>query len=292
MAHGQGILRQIEMIKIIKSVRAMKRLSYDLRKKNRSIGLVPTMGYLHNGHISLVREAKKQNDAVVVSIFVNPTQFGPREDLKKYPRDIKGDITLLSKSGVDAVFCPSAKEMYPEGYGTYIEVKGLSDKLCGASRPGHFKGVATIVAKLFNIVQPDAAYFGEKDFQQLVIIRRMAADLNMDVKIVSMPTVREKNGLAMSSRNSYLSKEEISRALVINRALKFAKTLAASGVKSAARIKAAISKLMKTSKLKIDYISICDPKTLEEKKSVKGKTLIAVAAYIGRTRLIDNIVIE
>jgi pantoate--beta-alanine ligase len=280
------------MIKVIKSVKAMKDLSSGLRRKGRSIGFVPTMGYLHDGHLSLVKEARKQNDVVVVSIFVNPTQFGPREDLKKYPRNIKRDIALLSRSGVDLVFCPDAPDIYPEGYNTYIEVKDLSDKLCGASRPGHFKGVATVVAKLFNIVQPDAAYFGEKDHQQQVIIRRMAADLNMDVDIVSMPTVREKNGLAMSSRNSYLSKDGISRALVINRALKFAKTLAGSGVKSAARIKAAMSQLMKTSKLKIDYISICDPQTLEEKKSVRGKTLIAVAAYIGKTRLIDNIVLK
>jgi pantoate--beta-alanine ligase len=280
------------MIKVIKSVKAMKDLSSGLRKKGRSIGFVPTMGYLHDGHISLVKEAKKHNDVVVVSIFVNPTQFGPKEDLKKYPRDIKRDIALLSRYGVDFVFCPAASDIYPEGYGTYIEVKDLSDKLCGASRPGHFKGVATIVAKLLNIVRPDTAYFGEKDRQQQVIIRKMAADLNMDVDIVSMPTVREKNGLAMSSRNSYLSKDETSRALVINRALKFAKTLAGSGVKSAARIKAAISKLMKASKLKIDYISICDPQTLEEKKSVKGNTLIAVAAYIGKTRLIDNIIIK
>lgn len=280
------------MVRLVKSVKAMKELSEASRKKGASIGFVPTMGYLHDGHISLVREAKKRNDIVVVSIFVNPTQFGPREDLKKYPRDMKGDLKLLSKYKVDAVFCPSVGEMYPEGYGTYIEVKGLSDKLCGASRPGHFRGVATVVAKLFNIVSPHAAYFGEKDFQQLVIIKKMTADLNMDIKIVSMPTVRESDGLAMSSRNSYLSKEERSRAPAIFRSLKLAKMLIRSRVKSAERIRAAMAKLMKASGLKIDYISICDPRTLDEKKAVKGKTLVAVAAYAGKTRLIDNIVIN
>lgn len=280
------------MIKVIKSAKAMNDLSSRSRGKGRTIGFVPTMGYLHDGHISLVREARKRNDIVVVSIFVNPTQFGPKEDLKKYPRNIKRDISLLSKNGVDIVFCPSVKEMYPEGYGTYIEVKGLSDKLCGASRPGHFKGVATIVAKLFNIVRPDAAYFGEKDHQQLIIIRRMVSDLNMGVKVVSMPTIREKNGLAMSSRNSYLNRDEVSRALVINRSLKFAKTLIASGVTSAPRIKAAVTQMIRAAGLRIDYVSVCDPKTLEEKKSARGKTLIAVAAYIGKTRLIDNIVIQ
>jgi pantoate--beta-alanine ligase len=280
------------MIKVIKSVKAMTELSSSLRRKGRSIGFVPTMGYLHDGHISLVDQARKHNDIVVVSIFVNPTQFGPKEDLKKYPRNMKRDLALLSKAGVDFVFCPSAKGMYPEGYRTYIEVKGLSDKLCGASRPGHFKGVATIVAKLFNIVQPDAAYFGEKDFQQLVIIRRMANDLNMDVKVISMPTVREKSGLAMSSRNSYLSKEDALRAQAISRALKFAQTLVRSGVTSAAKVNDAISKLIKTAGLKIDYIAICDPQTLEDKKQVKGKILIAVAAYVGKTRLIDNVIIN
>jgi len=281
------------MIKVIKSVELMRNLSNSLRKKGLSIGFVPTMGYLHDGHLSLVKEAKRQNDIVVVSIFVNPTQFGPGEDLKKYPRDLKKDLKMLSKYKVDVVFRPGAGEMYPDGYKTYVEVKGLSDKLCGASRPGHFKGVTTIVAKLFNIVKPDAAYFGEKDYQQQVIIKKMVKDLNMGVKIVSMPTVREADGLAMSSRNKYLSKDERAKALVISKALKFAKVLAGSGVKSSARVKAAMTKLMKTAKgLRIDYISICDPETLDEKKAVKGKTLIAAAVYIGKTRLIDNIVIK
>jgi len=251
------------------------------------------MGYLHKGHISLVKEAKKRNDIVVVSIFVNPPQFGPREDLKKYPRDIKRDLKLLSRYKVNAVFAPAAKEMYPDGYRTGVEVKGLSDKLCGASRPGHFKGVTTIVAKLFNIVRPNNAYFGEKDFQQQVMIRKMARDMNMGVRIISMPTVREKDGLAMSSRNTHLNKEDRVKALVINRSLKFAKILVNSGIRSSVKIKAAMTKLMRTARgLKIDYMSICDPETLDEKSIIKGKTLIAVAVYVGKTRLIDNIVIN
>jgi len=281
------------MAKVIKSVESMMKLSDGFRKKGLSIGLVPTMGCLHKGHISLVKEAKKRNDIVVVSIFVNPTQFGPREDLKKYPRDMKRDLKLLSRYKVNAVFFPAAKEMYPNGYGADVEVKRLSDKLCGASRPGHFKGVTTIVAKLFNIVRPDNAYFGEKDFQQQVIIRKMVRDLNMGVKIISMPIVREKDGLAMSSRNTYLSNEDRIKALVINGSLKFAKMLVNSGVRSSVKIKAAMTKLMRTAKgLKIDYISICDPETLDEKSVIKGKTLIATAIYIGKTRLIDNIVVN
>jgi len=281
------------MAKVVKSVESMMKLSDGFRKNGLSIGFIPTMGYLHEGHISLVKEAKKRNDIVVVSIFVNPTQFGPREDLKKYPQDMKRDLKLLSRYKVNAVFAPAAKDMYPDGYRTDVEVKGLSEKLCGASRPGHFRGVTTIVAKLFNIVRPDNAYFGEKDFQQQVIIRKMVRDLNLGVKIKSMPTVREKDGLAMSSRNTYLSKEDRVKALVINRSLKFAKILVNSGIRSSAKIKAAISKILKTAKgLKIDYISICDPETLDEKSVIKGKTLIAVAVYVGKTRLIDNLVLN
>jgi len=281
------------MAKVVKSVESMMKLSDGFRKKGLSIGFVPTMGYLHEGHISLVKEAKKRNDIVVVSIFVNPTQFGPREDIKKYPRDMERDLKLLSRYKVNAVFAPAAKDIYPTGYRTDIEVKGLSEKLCGASRPGHFKGVTTIVAKLFIIVKPDVAYFGEKDYQQQVVIRKMVRDLNMGVKIKSMPTVREKDGLAMSSRNTYLNKEDRVKALVINRSLNFAKMLVNSGIRSSAKIKAAMTRLMRTaSGLKIDHISICDPETLDERSIIKGKTLIATAVYIGKTRLIDNIVIN
>ena len=281
------------MAKVVKSVELMMKLSDGFRKKGLSIGFVPTMGCLHEGHISLVKEAKKRNDIVVVSIFVNPTQFGPREDLKKYPRDMERDLKLLSRYKVNAVFAPVAKDMYPDGYKTDVEVNGLSDKLCGASRPGHFKGVTTIVAKLFNIVKPDVAYFGKKDHQQLVIIRKMAKDLNMGVRIISMPTIREKDGLAMSSRNTYLSNEERTKALVINRSLKFAQMLINSGIRSSVKIKAAMTKLMRTVRgLNIDYISICDPETLDERSVIKGETLIATAIYIGKIRLIDNIVVN
>lgn len=280
------------MVKVVKTIRAMKELSLLLKKKGHSIGLVPTMGALHEGHLSLVRKAKKDCDRVVVSIFVNPAQFGPKEDLKKYPRDLTRDRKLLSAEGIDAIFYPTAREMYPPIYRTYINVVDLTDAMCGRSRPGHFMGVATVVAKLFNIIQPDKAYFGEKDFQQQVIIKKMVSDLNMDVKIVTMPTVREKGGLAMSSRNAYLNKEERSKALVIIRALNFAKVLARSGEISAVRIKAAMIRFIKSSKgVNIDYIAVCDPVTLDEKKSIKGKTLIAIAAMIGRTRLIDNILV-
>ena len=280
------------MVKLIKSIEAMRKLADAIKRKGCSIGFVPTMGYLHEGHLSLVKEAKKKNDYVVVSIFVNPIQFGPKEDLKKYPSDIKRDLKLLSRYKVDAAFCPDASEMYPKGYKTYIEVKDLSDKLCGRSRPGHFMGVATIVMKLFNIVEPDIAYFGKKDFQQQVIIKKMVRDLNMNVKIISMPTIREKNGLAMSSRNSYLSRSESEKALVINKALKYVRSLIRSGVRSTAKIRGVMTKLIRTAKgMKIDYISISDPQDLEGKKTIKGKTLIAIAVHIGKTRLIDNILI-
>lgn len=280
------------MVKVVKTIRAMKELSVVLKQKGHSVGLVPTMGSLHEGHLSLVRKAKKDCGRVVVSIFVNPAQFGPKEDLQKYPRDFARDVSLLSAEGVDAVFYPKADEMYPQGYRTYINVDDLSDIMCGRSRPGHFRGVATVVAKLFNIIKPDKAYFGEKDFQQLVTIKRMVNDLNMDVKVVALPTVRENDGLAMSSRNAYLNREERSKALVISRALKLAKLLARSGTVSAGKIKAAMAKLIRSSKgMKIDYIAVCDPETLKERKMIKVNTLIAVAAYIGRTRLIDNILV-
>ncbi len=281
------------MASLIKSAAAMSEFTISLKKKGKTIGFVPTMGALHEGHLSLVREAERRNDAVIVSIFVNPTQFGPKEDLKNYPRNIKKDMELLSRLNVDAVFYPSVKEIYPDGFSTYIKVEGLSDKLCGASRPGHFKGVATVVAKLFNIVEPDNAYFGAKDFQQLVIIKKMVRDLNMDVNVISMPIIREKDGLAMSSRNSYLSCEERTKAPVINRALELAKLFIEEGVKDTKTIKAAMLKLINAEKgIGIDYISICDQETLEEKKTIKGATLIAIAAYIGKTRLIDNILIK
>lgn len=278
------------MTRLIKSIDGMKRYCAALRAKTKKIGFVPTMGALHEGHLSLVRRAKRDCDAVVVSIFVNPAQFGPGEDLKKYPRTLSADLKLLSRLKIDAVFYPSAASMYPEGYRTYIYVKGFSEGMCGASRPGHFEGVATVVAKLFNIVGPDKAYFGKKDFQQQVTIKKMVSDLNMGIEIISLPTVRESDGLAMSSRNKYLSREERSKAAILSRSLKFAKQLIGSGVSSASKVKSAISKLIRTKPgVKIDYIAIKNPESLEDLKVIRGKALIAVAAFVGKTRLIDNI---
>lgn len=269
----------------------MKNLSAFAVRKRRTIGFVPTMGYLHEGHISLVREAARRNDMVVVSIFVNPAQFGPKEDLKKYPRDLIKDVNILKKHKVDIIFCPKAGQIYPKDYRTYVEVKRLSEAMCGLSRPSHFRGVATIVTKLFNIVRPSRAYFGAKDFQQSVIIRQMVKDLNMDTEIIVMPIIREKDGLAMSSRNVYLKGNEREKALALNKALKFAQALIGTGVRKASKVKRAMEKLILVHPgVKIDYISICDPDTLEEKDVIKGRTLIALAAYVGKTRLIDNII--
>jgi pantoate--beta-alanine ligase len=278
------------MTKIIRTIASMKKFSAAQKRRGKKIGFVPTMGYLHAGHISLIKQAVKECDVVVASIFVNPTQFGPKEDLKKYPRDFKRDAKMLKKAGVDAIFYPDPKAMYPKGYKTYIYVRELGDVMCGKTRPGHFEGVATVVAKLFNIVMPDAAYFGKKDFQQQIIIKKMVADLNMDVKIVSLPTVREADGLAMSSRNTYLEPDERSNAAIINRSLLAAKKLIGSGVSDASKIKKAIAKLIATKRgIKIDYITIRDAKTFDEAAKIKGKVFIAIAAYVGRTRLIDNI---
>jgi pantoate--beta-alanine ligase len=278
------------MLKVIRTIKSMKQYSLLAHRRRKLIGFVPTMGYLHAGHISLVERAKKDCDIVVVSIFVNPTQFGPKEDLKKYPRDFAHDLKMLKKANVDAIFCPSTRDMYPEGCKTYIYVRELSDGLCGTSRPGHFEGVATVVAKLFNIVGPDIAYFGKKDYQQQAVLKKMARDLNMDVKIVSLPTVREKDGLAMSSRNKYLNVRERSKASVISRALNSAKALIRSGVKDASKIKNVIMRQISSkSGIKIDYVSIRDISSFEELKKVKNKAFIAIAAYVGKTRLIDNI---
>jgi len=268
----------------------MQKYSLEQARKGRSIGFIPTMGYLHKGHLSLIRAAVRDCDVVVVSIFVNPIQFGPKEDLKKYPRDIERDSALLSKTGVDILFHPSAKAMYPEGFGTYIDFDIISDRLCGALRPGHFRGVATVVNKLFNIVKPDVAYFGLKDYQQQLIIKKMARELDMGIKIISLPTVREPDGLAMSSRNKYLGSEERTKAVLISRSLMLAKELKSSGVRSSNIIRSKMNKLLSSKPgISIDYISVVHPGTLNEKKNVSGRTLIAVAARIGGTRLIDNI---
>ena len=255
-------------------------------------GFVPTMGYLHEGHLSLVRRARAENDRVAVSIFVNPTQFGPHEDYARYPRDLERDLRLLEPLGVDLVFVPSVEEMYPPGFQTWVIVEEVSRPLEGASRPGHFRGVTTVVAKLFNILQPDRAYFGQKDAQQTVVIRRMVQDLNIPVEIVICPTVREPDGLAMSSRNTYLNPEERRAATVLFRALQAAKARYEAGERDAEGLREAMRGVIRAEPLaRIDYVSVADPETLQELERVEGPALLSLAVYIGTTRLIDNIML-
>lgn len=280
-------------LKLIRKINEMKRISYELRKAEKSIGFVPTMGYLHEGHLSLVRIARGENDVVVVSIFVNPTQFGPNEDYDEYPRDLERDLKLLEKENVDFVFNPSVEEMYPKGYSTYVIVEGLTEVLCGRSRPGHFKGVTTVVTKLFNIVNPTRAYFGQKDAQQFRVLKRMVEDLNMDVEMVEAPIVREADGLAMSSRNVYLSSKEREQALSLYESLNLAKKAIEDGERDVEKIKEIMRKnFSKYDKVKVDYIEIVDEKDLRQLSKVEGKVLIAVAAFVGKTRLIDNMILE
>jgi len=265
----------------------------ELKRKNKTIGFVPTMGFLHEGHLSLIRRARKDVDYVVVSIFVNPMQFSPKEDFKKYPRDLNHDLRLCKKEGVDVVFIPSAKTIYANGFSTYVNVEELTGTLCGASRPGHFKGVATVVAKLFNIVQPDIAYFGQKDVQQAIVIKKMVEDLNMPIKIKVMPIIREKDGLAMSSRNLYLSPQEHREALSLYKSLKLAKALYRNGERNSKNIIREMQKeILKRSHAKIDYVSIVDMKNLKPLSRISSKALVAVAAKIGKTRLIDNTILN
>lgn len=280
-------------MKIVDSVSKMSTLAKILKKEGKSIGLVPTMGYLHEGHLSLVRTAKKHNDTVVMSIFVNPIQFGPAEDLDKYPRDFRRDEELARSADTDIIFYPSANEMYPAGYSSYVNVENLTDGLCGASRPGHFRGVTTVVTKLINIVKPDIAYFGQKDAQQAFVIKKMAYDLNMDVDIKMLPTIREKDGLAMSSRNSYLSERDRADAVIIYQALKKAESLIIGGVRDVRKVVLAIKDTLKEkSSIKIDYVAIVDTKTLKEVSIIAGEVLIALAVFTGKARLIDNIIIR
>lgn len=256
-----------------------------------SIGFIPTMGCLHQGHISLVTKAKQENDHVIVSIFVNPTQFGPHDDYKKYPRDIERDLELLKKAHTDFVFLPQVEEMYPLGYETYIHVKNLANRLEGKSRPGHFDGVATIITKLFNIIRPTRAYFGQKDAQQVVVIKKMIADLNIPVKLVIGKTVRESDGLAMSSRNVYLNKKERQQAVVLYQSLLIAQKLFKEGIYESKKIKLAMKNLINTTSGIIDYISIADPQLLLELKRVKKGALVSLAVCFDKTRLIDNIIL-
>jgi pantoate--beta-alanine ligase len=277
-------------MKVIEKIDDMKRLRPQL---TGPVGFVPTMGYLHEGHLALVRRAREENPRVVVSIFVNPTQFGPGEDLNRYPRDPQRDIALLDRERTDIVFMPPAAEMYPERFNSWVEVSKVTERLEGASRPGHFRGVATVCAKLFNIVQPTRAYFGQKDAQQLVVIKKMVADLDMNLEIVTVPTVREPDGLAMSSRNTYLNPEQRRAAVVLYQSLSLAQRLWAQGETDAENTRRQMIDLIQKQPLaQIDYVSVADAGTLDESDTIKPPTLVSLAVKIGTTRLIDNIVLE
>jgi pantoate--beta-alanine ligase len=264
------------------------------REQDKTIGLVPTMGALHEGHLSLVREARRMCDIVVVSVFVNPTQFGPSEDFEKYPRDLTNDTALLTDYNVDYIFAPPVEEMYPKGFATYVTVEGLSEQLEGASRPGHFRGVATVVTVLLNTVRPDFAFFGQKDAQQALIIRRLVKDLAFDTEIVILPTVREDSGLAISSRNLYLTSEEQAAATVIHQALARAKAAYKEGERSAGRLEILVRSTIELEpRARVDYVSVADADTLEHLDRLDDRPiLIAVAAYVGKTRLIDNTILN
>lgn len=280
-------------MEIIQRIPQMKEVSRKARSDGKVIGFVPTMGFLHEGHLSLVREARKMADIVVVSIFVNPAQFGPKEDLDKYPRDVTRDAETLSAENVDYIFLPKAEEIYPETFRTYVKVRELSECLEGVTRSTHFEGVTTVVMKLFHIVDPHFSFFGQKDAQQLVIIRRMVQDMNMDVEIIRLPIVREPDGLAMSSRNVYLSPEERKAAPVLYRALQAAQQRINDGERKTKPILKEIREIIEAEPLaRIDYIAAVDMIDLKELKTLKGKSVVALAAYFGDTRLIDNIIVE
>ena len=282
----------MEKIRVIESIKEMQSHSESLRLSGKRISFVPTMGYFHEGHLSLMKEARKTADCVVVSIYVNPTQFGPKEDFSKYPRDFERDAQMAQSVGVDVIFFPSNQEMYPSAYQTYVDVEKVTQNLCGMSRPGHFRGVTTVCCKLFNIVKPHSAIFGKKDFQQLATIKRMVADLNLDLEIIGLPTFREQDGLAMSSRNVYLSKEERLSALTLIGALKLTQKLYAEGERNAVKIIKQAQKLIKSAEFTdIDYIKICDTATLEDVNEIKGEVVMALAVKVGKTRLIDNSVL-
>lgn len=270
----------------------MQTISRQLRQSKKTIGFVPTMGAFHQGHTSLMKKAKLGCDRVVVSIFVNPLQFGPNEDYQQYPRNLERDFTIASEEGVDLIFLPENKKFYPEGYSTNVEVTKLSNVLCGSSRPGHFRGVTTVVAKLFNIVKPNIAYFGQKDYQQALIIRKMVRDLAFDVEIEVLPIIRRRDGLAMSSRNAYLSKEEKRNARLLYQSLKTAEKIIGDGERDVNNILLQIRQVLEPT-VRIDYIKICNSQTLEPLTTLSsGRVLVALAAFVGKTRLIDNILVD
>ena len=277
-------------MKLIESVSEMQSWATMNKLAGKTIGFVPTMGFLHNGHLSLLNTSKKENDLTVLSIYVNPTQFAPNEDFTKYPRDLEKDLELAEETGVDIVFVPSDKQMYPDGHHTFVNADDLSDTLDGISRPGHFKGVCTIVSKLLHIIQPNVLYLGRKDAQQCVILTRMVKDLNLPVSVSIQPTVREPDGLAMSSRNSYLTTDERKAATILHSSLQHASALISSGKTNAQEIQNAMQSLISQEKLaKIDYIAIVDPFTLQTLQDIKYPVIIALAVFIGKTRLIDNL---
>jgi len=276
-------------VDVIASLTAMQSRCLNERQVGRSIAFVPTMGFLHDGHASLLREGRRRGEVLALSIFVNPTQFGPSEDLDRYPRDLERDLEIARSAGVDLVWTPTPEQIYPPGYATYVNVEGLTDVLCGATRPGHFRGVTTVVCKLFNVVQPMVALFGEKDFQQLAVIRRMTTDLNLPVEIVGLPIVREADGLAMSSRNVYLSAEERRQALALSKGLALARQMAVGGECDGVAIVAAVRALIEAGPdARIDYVQICHRETLHEQSRVDADSVLLLAVTVGRTRLIDN----
>lgn len=281
-------------MRVIETISDLKAIIRTQKNLGRVIGLVPTMGYLHEGHLSLVNMSRQNNDYTVMSIFVNPTQFGPNEDFDRYPRDLERDLKLAEAAGVDVVFAPSVKEMYPDGYKTYVNVEGITEVLCGKSRPGHFRGVTTIVTKLFNIVEPHRAYFGQKDAQQVAVIKKMVKDLNMNVEIITCPIVREEDGLAMSSRNVYLSPEERKSAVILSKSLMEAEELIKKeGETDAKKIRKYIIDRIQTEKnAVIDYVEVVNADTLENVDEIKGRVLVALAVKFGSTRLIDNVIVE
>lgn len=281
------------MIKIIDTAGQMQKYADGVREKGKKISLVPTMGFLHQGHLSLIKEALKHGDEVVVSIFVNPAQFGPGEDLEKYPRSFERDCKLAEDAGASIIFSPDKEELYGKNYQTYVNLEKLPMHLCGISRPTHFRGVATIVTKLFLITKPHAAVFGQKDFQQLQVIRQMVKDLNFDIKIIGAPIVREDDGLAMSSRNTYLTPGQRKQALCLSQSLKQAFEMVKSGVIDASRIIEQAEKIISAHpETKIDYIAVCDPDTLSDIKIIQGPAIMALAVKVGNTRLIDNMMIN
>lgn len=275
------------------NIAAMKEFAKTVKKNGKRLGLVPTMGYLHEGHLSLMKQAKAECDIVAASVFVNPIQFGAGEDFEEYPRDLSHDIDIAGKAGVDVIFVPSAAEMYPQDFRSYVEVTDITQQMCGSSRPGHFRGVTTVVNKLFNIIQPDRAYFGQKDAQQVAVIKRMVKDLNMNVEIITCPIVRETDGLALSSRNIYLNDNERTAALVLSRSLRATQGQLQAGLRDAEKVRAYLHDAISREPLaEIDYIAVCDANTLKEVDTIEGTVLIAIAARFGKTRLIDNIVWE